>query len=144
MDCTAETTKIDIAETADTEGIIAVPGALELLERLPQDRWAVVTSAGRELAIRRMTAAGLPIPQVFVTAEDVKLGKPDPSGYVKAAEVLKSNSKDCLVFEDAPAGIQAGLNAGSEVVAIKHAQPHPFDPKCTVVANFHAVNFQLA
>jgi len=143
MDCVTEAAKIDLAETADTDGIVAVPGAVELLARLPKDRWAVVTSAGRELAICRMNAAGIPVPSVLVTAEDVTLGKPDPSGYLKAAAVLGTSAKDCLIFEDAPAGIEAGINAGSHVVAIQHAQPHPFEPKCPIVADFHEVSFQL-
>lgn len=143
MDCAAEAEKIDVAETADVDGIVAVPGAIELLDGLPGDRWAVVTSAGRELAICRMTAAGLPIPQVLITAEDVERGKPDPSGYATAAKLLGADPKECLVFEDAPAGIQAGRNAGCEVVAIQHAQPHPFDPECPLVADFRAIEFAL-
>ncbi|MEM9633223.1 MAG: HAD-IA family hydrolase [Pseudomonadota bacterium] len=142
-DCEAEAANIEAAETTDVRGIEAIPGAAELLTRLPPKRWAVVTSAGRDLAIRRLTAASLPIPEVLVTAEDIDNGKPDPSGYILAAEKLGAKVEHCLVFEDAPAGIQAGLNAGSDVIAIGFASPGDMKPNCPLVSDFRAVEFGL-
>ena len=140
----AEAAKIEAAETADVRGIVAIPGAADLLSRLPPRRWAIVTSAGRDLAIRRINAAGLPIPDVLVTAEDIEHGKPDPSGYILAAERLGTTAENCLVFEDAPAGIQAGLNAGSDVIAIGFASPVDESPDCPVISDFRAIDFTLS
>ena len=140
----AEAAKIEAAETSDVRGIIAIPGASELLHRLPPRKWAIVTSAGRGLAHRRLTAAGLPIPEVLVTAEDIEHGKPDPSGYILAAERLGTEAEQCLVFEDAPAGIQAGLNAGSDVIAIGFANPEGFKADCPVISDFRKIGFKLA
>ena len=135
-DCEAEAAFIAREEEADVEGIVALPGALELVKSLPTDRWAIVTSANRELALRRLEAAGLPIPDVFITAERVSKGKPDPEGYQKAAELLGVKSQDCIVFEDAPAGLEAGRRAGGDVVAITGAVPHPFETKCQELENY--------
>jgi len=142
-DCEAEAAKIEAAETSDVFGIVAVPGAVDLLGKLPPGRWAIVTSAGRDLAIRRLTAANLPIPEVLVTAEDVERGKPDPSGYLLAAERLAASAEQSLVFEDAPAGIQAGLNAGSDVIAIGFATPDEVKPVCPLISDFRAIDFRL-
>ena len=112
------------AESADMEGVIPIPGAEAFLRALPIDRWAVVTSAPRELALLRMGAAGLSIPAVLVTAEDVSRGKPAPDGYVLAAERLGVAAGACLVFEDAPAGVLAGEAAGADVVVITATHRH--------------------
>lgn len=106
-------------EREDTEGIIEIPGASILLNSLPTDRWAIVTSADSVLARNRIRAAGLPMPNVLVTAEDVEVGKPFPDGYLLAASKLKVDPKHCIVFEDAPAGIEAGRQAGARVIAIE-------------------------
>ncbi|WPZ37193.1 HAD family hydrolase (plasmid) [Thalassobaculum sp. OXR-137] len=113
-----ETARIDAEELADFDGIVEVEGATKLLKSIPAGRWAVVTSADRNLANLRMAAAGLPLPQVMVTAEDVMIGKPAPDGYLAAAEALGVTPANCLVFEDAPAGIQAGNAAGAKVIAV--------------------------
>lgn len=105
-------------ETGDLEGITALPGALRLLGGLPADRWAAVTSGGRELMGIRLAAAGLPVPDVFIAAEDVSVGKPDPQGYRLAAERLGVAPARCLVVEDAPAGVGAGRRAGAIVLAV--------------------------
>lgn len=144
MDCEAEAAGIEAAENSDVDGIVPVPGAFELLNRLPARRWAVVTSAGRDLAIRRLTAAGLPIPDLLVTAEDIERGKPDPAGYILAAERLGTRAEDCLVFEDAPAGIEAGQKAGSDVIAIGYASPAGTTHPCPVVPDFREIDFKLA
>lgn len=126
MDADAEAARLDLLEVEDTAGIVEVKGAKALLESLPPAQWAVVTSAGRDLATRRLMAAGLPLPRVMITADDVSRGKPDPEGYLMAAERIGAAANRCLVFEDAPAGIKAGLEAGCDVAVITAAQPHPF------------------
>jgi sugar-phosphatase len=136
LDVALETEAILRAEVADIEGVIPVPGAEAFLRALPVDRWAVVTSAQRELALRRMAAAGLPIPAVLVTAEDVSRGKPAPDGYVLAAERLGVTSDACLVFEDAPAGLLAGEAAGADVVVITATHRHPLETSHPVLASY--------
>ncbi|WP_227718671.1 HAD-IA family hydrolase [Micrococcus sp. FDAARGOS_333] len=105
-------------ETNDLDGIVALPGALRILDGLPADLWAAVTSGGRDLMGLRLDAAGLPVPEVFIAAEDVAAGKPDPQGYRMAAERLGVDPARCLVVEDAPAGVGAGRNAGATVLAV--------------------------
>ncbi len=144
MDVEAEARKIEALEIADTDGIVPIAGAAELLARLPSDRWAVVTSASRALATRRLAAAGLPIPAFMINSEHVTRGKPDPEGYNKGASLLGTTADQCLVFEDAPAGIEAGLRAGSDVIAISSARPHPFEPNCPSVLDYIHVQFDLA
>jgi sugar-phosphatase len=118
LDAEAESRGLEEAETADTDGVVALPGATSLLELLPPGRWAVATSGTRTLATTRLTHAGLPLPKVLVTAEDVEHGKPDPQPYVAAAEALGVDPSRCLVIEDAPAGIAAGTAAGAIVLAL--------------------------
>lgn len=119
LDIPAETAWLDAAEFDDLDGIAAIPGAKELIAALPGDRWGVVTSAGSELARRRLTAAGLPSePPVLVTSADVERGKPAPDGYLRAAGDLGVRPADCLVFEDARPGIAAAKAAGASVVGL--------------------------
>jgi mannitol-1-/sugar-/sorbitol-6-phosphatase len=94
------------------------PGALELLEALPRDRWAVVTSARRAGALRHLTLAGLPQPAVLVTAEDTLRGKPDPAGYRLAAERLDIEPRECVAVEDSPGGVRAARDAGMFTIAV--------------------------
>jgi sugar-phosphatase len=131
VDAEAEAAAITTREMEDLTGVEAIAGAAAFLASLPPERWAIVTSAPRELALRRLSAAGLPIPSVIVTAEDVELGKPAPDCFVRAAEMLGFAVADCIVFEDAPAGIKAAKSAGAAVVVITatHNDPgslHPF------------------
>jgi mannitol-1-/sugar-/sorbitol-6-phosphatase len=107
------------AEEECQDGIAAVPGARELVDVLPLDCWAVVTSAWRRLAEMRLQCAGLPLPEVLITADDVRRSKPHPDGYLAAAARLGVEPAECLVFEDAPAGIEAALAAGMNVVGVK-------------------------
>ena len=143
MDCETEAHDFGVAELSDMDGIVAIPGASELLGELPGERWAVVTSAGRELAIRRLTAAKLPIPKVLISAEDVDVGKPDPSCFVMTASKLGIPVQDCLIFEDAPAGIQAGQNAGADVVAISDAIDQAFGTNCPIIKDYRAIQLGL-
>jgi sugar-phosphatase len=115
----AEDREVERREIADVEGVIPLPGAMELLQALPLERWAIVTSCTRPLAGVRIGAAGLPQPKHLVTASDVLRGKPDPEPYVKGAQVLGVPAAECVVLEDAPAGIRAGKAAGARVLALR-------------------------
>jgi sugar-phosphatase len=117
-DVTALTAELGAMERVRTQGIVPLPGAARLLAALPGDAVALVTSADRILAGIRMNAAGLPMPAIAVTAELVTRGKPDPEGYLKAAANLGVDPEDAVVFEDAPAGIAAGVAAGIRTVAV--------------------------
>lgn len=117
LDAEAETRKIEEREAA-ADGIVAVPGAVALLNSIPRGRWGVVTSGTRFLATTRMKKFGVPIPDVLVTADDVKHGKPDPEPYRRGAELLGVDPATCLVVEDAPAGIRAAHAAGMRVISL--------------------------
>jgi sugar-phosphatase len=106
------------AETADTDGVIEIPGAAAFLASLDGVPHALVTSADVALSTVRMAAAGLPLPEVRVTAESVGASKPDPEGFLKAAAELGVDPADCVVFEDSGAGIAAGRAAGMRVVGV--------------------------
>ncbi len=118
-DHAAENREVERREIADVEGVVPLPGAMELLQALPLDRWAIVTSCTRALAAVRIGAAGLPKPKQMVTSTDVQHGKPDPEPYLKGAQILGVPAADCLVIEDAPAGIRAGKAAGAHVLALR-------------------------
>ena len=115
----AENRIVERAEIEDVGGVVPLPGALELLRSLPEERWTIVTSCTRPLAEVRIKAAGLPSPKVFVTANDITHGKPDPEPYLKGASKLGLQREDCVVLEDVPAGIQAGKSAGMRVIAMR-------------------------
>lgn len=122
IDVDRESDAILRAELEDVAGIQAVAGAPAFLASLPVDRWAVVTSAPRALALRRLAAAALPVPPVLVSAEDVVRGKPDPHCYRIAADRLGVLPDRCVAFEDAEAGITAAVGAGTHVVAVTAVQ----------------------
>lgn len=119
----AENQTIEKAEIEDLEDVVALPGTIELLSALPVDRYAVVTSASRDLAVVRLRAAGFAIPKNLVTSSDIQRGKPDPEPYLRGAEILGLAPADCIVIEDAPAGIQSGKAAGSRVIALRTTTP---------------------
>ena len=123
LDAPAEAQIVDAGEEADLAGLVTVPGAAELLAGLPRAAWAVVTSAHRSLALARLSAVGLPVPEVLVCGDEVERGKPDPEGYLRGAELLGVDPALCLVLEDVPAGIAAGRAAGSLVVAVATTFP---------------------
>lgn len=116
----AEFRWLEQLEAEDTAGVQAIAGAHALLTTLNalDIPWAIVTSGSIPVAHARHTAAGLPLPEVFITAEDIKFGKPNPEPYLLGAERLGLSAPECVVVEDAPAGIIAGLEAGSAVVAV--------------------------
>jgi sugar-phosphatase len=107
--------EIEIADTADLE---VLAGVRALLESLPAHRWAIVTSATRRLLLGRLKAAGLPVPDRIISGDQVKKGKPDPEPYRRGAELLKAKPEDCLVVEDAPSGVRAGVAAGCRVLGV--------------------------
>jgi sugar-phosphatase len=118
-----EAEELNLIQAQDTSRDVAVPGAAALLAALPPQQWAIVTSGPPFLAKARLKAVGLPQPALLVTGEDVLHGKPYPDGYVKAAHQLGIAPEDCLVFEDAPSGIAAGLAAGIRVIAVATTYP---------------------
>jgi sugar-phosphatase len=115
----AEDREVERRELEDVEDVVALPGAAEILRALPPNRYAIVTSATRRLAEVRLRAAGLLIPQHFVTATDVKRGKPNPDPYLMGAEILRVPPAKCIVIEDAPSGVRAGKATGARVIAVR-------------------------
>lgn len=118
LDLAAEARWLEEAELGDGDGIVAIPGAKELVAAIPDGGWAVVTSAGRELARCRLEWAGLPAPRCLISAEQVQRGKPSPEGYLHAAKELGVDTSRAVVIEDSPAGIEAARAAGMSVVAL--------------------------
>jgi sugar-phosphatase len=109
---------IEDLELADRSDLTVLPGAKVLLESLPVERWAIVTSATRRLVIGRLEAAGLPVPERLISADDVERGKPDPEPYQRGAELLGLRPEECVVVEDAPSGVGAGIAAGCRVLGV--------------------------
>jgi sugar-phosphatase len=116
-DVDRENREVERREMEDLAGVVLLPGARKLLDSLPPERWTIATSCTRALAEVRLRAAGLPIPATIVTSSDVKIGKPDPEPYLKAAAKLGFAASDCIVAEDASAGVRAGKAAGARVIA---------------------------
>jgi sugar-phosphatase len=119
----AEAKQLDQSEAEDMSGVFGVDGAANLLASLPPMNWAVVTSGNRAVATNRLRHTSLPLPQVLVTADDVKQGKPHPEGYLKAASQLGVAPEHCVVIEDALAGIQAARAANICVIAVATTYP---------------------
>jgi sugar-phosphatase len=140
VDAEEQAAFITAAEIEDVEGIVEIPAAEAFLNGLPKERWAMVTSAPRDLALRRMAAAGIPEPAVMITAEDVKAGKPDPSGYLLAAKKLGVKPADCLIFEDATVGIQAAEAAGAALMIITATHQHPIETAHATLASYDAIS----
>ncbi|MBV1935040.1 HAD family hydrolase [Streptomyces sp. BV286] len=114
----ADNARMLAEETADMDGVVAIPGAAEFLASLRGVPHALVTSADVALSAARMGAAGLALPELRITAESVGASKPDPEGFLKAAAELGVAPEDCVVFEDSGAGISAGRSAGMRVVGV--------------------------
>jgi len=143
VDAEAQAAFITEAEIEDVEGIVEIPGAAAFLKSLPADRWAMVTSAPRDLALRRMAAAGIPEPAVMITAEDVSAGKPDPAGYRLAAKRLGLEPADCLIFEDATVGIQAAEAAGAPLMIITTTHQHPLETVHATIASYRDIALSI-
>jgi len=117
LDAETENGIIEGMEMEDTDGVTVLPGVLDLLASLPPERWTVVTSATEPLARVRLAAGGIPIPDRFITAESVTEGKPHPAPYLAGAALLGFKTEECVVFEDAETGANAGRAAGCTVIA---------------------------
>jgi sugar-phosphatase len=139
VDPQAEADWITRAEIEDVADIHAIEGADAFLAALPAERWTIVTSSPLPLARRRLEAAGLAAPPLMVTAEDITRGKPAPDGFLLAAERLGVSASECLVFEDAPAGIAAAEAAGSAVVVVTATHTHPVETPHPTVRGFDSL-----
>ncbi len=115
--------RITELEVADVDGVVQLPGVPQLLASVPTGLWAVVTSCSRPLADARRRAAGLPEPAALVTYDDVARGKPDPECFLLGAHRLGVDPADCLVVEDAPAGLAAARAAGCATLAVRTTHP---------------------
>jgi sugar-phosphatase len=123
QDHTDELDEMTHYEEVEVGSILAIPGAAEVLRALQNHPWAIVTSAWRKLAESRVVAAGLPLPKIIVPVDEIRNGKPDPEGFLCAAAQLGVPPEECLVFEDTRPGIEAGLNAGMQVVGMLTTMP---------------------
>jgi sugar-phosphatase len=125
LDAEMEAKEIDDAEAKDTEGVVAYGGVTELIETIPTGWWGVATSGTKDTAMARIGAAGLKVPDVLISADDVVRGKPEPEPYLLAAEKMGLQPDRCLVVEDSSGGIRAGLAAGMRVIGV--ASTHTSD-----------------
>jgi sugar-phosphatase len=123
LDAVKENERVESMEIADREGVIALPGAKELLGGLPAGCFALVTSATGALARARLEHAGIPVPKSFVGADDVIEGKPSPEPYLKGADWLGVAAAECLVFEDTPAGLASAKAAGMRAIGLRTTYP---------------------
>lgn len=120
-----ENREVERREIEDLEGVVPLPGALDLLASLPDDRWTIVTSCTRPLAEVRIKAAGLPQPKKLITSNDITHGKPNPEPFLKGASVLGFPAGECVVLEDVPAGVRAGKSAEARVIAFTTTVQEP-------------------
>ena len=118
LDAEAEADAIENHEAGDQQGVTVMPGAIDLVRSIPAGRWGVVTSGSRLLATNRLRFCGLPVPEVLITSDDVTNGKPHPEPYLRGAEGLGLAPGECLVIEDAPAGIESARAGGMNVIGI--------------------------
>jgi sugar-phosphatase len=144
LDAQKENVVVEQMEIDDKEGVTALPGAAELLVNLPDDQFAIVTSATRPLAVARLGYAGLSVPHHMITAEDVVHGKPSPEPFLKGAALLGFPPLDCLVFEDTPAGIASARAAGMQAVALQTTYPaHQLQAAHLIIRNLADVKATL-
>ena len=145
LDAEHEVAELTAYEAHSTTGLAAVPGARALVEQLPSAAWAVVTSGVRAVAEHRLRFVGLPVPRVMVCAEDVAHGKPDPEGYLAAAARCGAPPAECVVIDDALAGLEAARGAGMRAIAV--ASKHPLDARskaAVIVKNLASVAVHVA
>lgn len=143
QDHAEELEKMNRFEETQLEGVLAVPGAAQVIQALADHRWAIVTSAWRTLAAARVTAAGLPLPKVIVPVDEIRNGKPNPEGFLCAAERLGVAPRDCVVFEDTRPGIEAGVNAGMQVVGLLTTIPADHLNHSPLIRDFRDVKVHL-
>jgi sugar-phosphatase len=123
LNAEAEVRKLESREANDRDGVAVMPGAIDLVRAIPDGRWCVVTSGTRHLATARLQLAGIPLPKVLITADDVTHGKPHPEPYLKGAKLLGVKPSKCLVIEDAPAGIQSARAGGMKAIGLTSTYP---------------------
>jgi mannitol-1-/sugar-/sorbitol-6-phosphatase len=123
LDAEAELRRLEAREANDKIDVAVMTGAAELVRAIPDGRWGVVTSGTRLLASARLRLGGLQVPKILVTAEDVANGKPHPEPYLRAAKLLGVKAEECLVIEDAPAGIRSARAGGMKVIALASTYP---------------------
>jgi mannitol-1-/sugar-/sorbitol-6-phosphatase len=140
VDIERESAIITAGEIADVEGVVAIKGAREFVGILPPERWAIVTSAPRALALKRLGAAGIPLPRVLVTAEDVTQGKPAPDCFLQAARLLDVAPESCLVWEDTAAGIAAAEAAGAAAVVVSATHESHFETNHPVIVDYEGLS----
>ncbi len=140
IDIAAEAAWITARELEDVEGIVPIHGAAAFLCSLPADKVAVVTSAPRLLALRRLAAAGLSPPPVIVAAEDVTHGKPAPDPFLLAARLLAVPITDCLIIEDAPTGIAAAEASGATLLIMTATHQAPFPTPHPTIASYTSLS----
>jgi sugar-phosphatase len=129
IDAAAEAAALLAEEELDPTPIDSIPGALEAVRLADRyAKWAVVTSASRTLAFLRLKLGGFPKPPLLISADDITRGKPDPEGFRKAAKLLNVPPEECLVFEDTPAGLEAGRVAGARIIGLTTTFPGPALP----------------
>jgi sugar-phosphatase len=109
---------IEDIEVEDVADLRVLPGVKALLEGLPPDRWAIVTSSTQRLLLARLKAAGLPLPERIISGDMVERGKPDPEPYRRGAELLGFRTEECVVVEDAPSGVGSGKAAGCRALGV--------------------------
>ncbi|WP_210246069.1 HAD-IA family hydrolase [Methylobacterium gnaphalii] len=140
VDPEAEANAIMRAEMEDVSDIAPIAGAAVFLAALPRERWAIVTSAPRALAERRIAAAGLPLPPLLIAAEDVEQGKPAPDCFLLGARRLGVAAADCLVFEDTRAGLTAADAAGASALVITATHAKPLDVRHPQHASYEGLS----
>lgn len=143
LDPRVEAHGLKLAEMDDVEGIVPIAGAADFLASLPKDRWSLVTSAPRDLAIRRLEAAGLPLPPLIVAGDDIANGKPAPDCFLLAAERLGQKPENCLAFEDATAGIRAAEAAGMSVAVVTAVHSHALDTPHPTIDSYEALTVRV-
>lgn len=143
IDPKVEAHGLKLAEMDDVEGIVPISGAAAFLASLPKDRWSLVTSAPRDLAIRRLEAAGLPLPPLIVAGDDITNGKPAPDCFLLAAERLGQKPENCLAFEDATAGIRAAETAGMSVAVVTAVHSHAVDTPHPTIDGYEALRVHI-
>jgi sugar-phosphatase len=136
VDPAAEAAFITRAEIEDVAGVEAIRGVADFLSSLPRERWAIVTSAPRLLAEARIAAAGLPVPDVLVAAEDVERGKPAPDPFLLGARRLDVDPAGCLVFEDTLAGLKSAAAAGMASIVVTATHAHPLETEAAAVPDY--------
>lgn len=141
LNAEVEAVKLEKMEADRTADVTVMPGAAELLASLPRERWCIVTSGTRYLATSRIAAGKLPTPEILITADDVKNGKPHPEPYLKGAQLLGIEPRHGLVVEDAPAGIRAAHAAGMKVIGLASTyKPEDLSGADAVVLSFIELN----